>query len=269
MTTQYPSSNPPGYSNSETRPLLVDSNDASLDQPTTPRSPDDNLPDDFKYNGFVSECELSVRQKFIRKVYTILSLQILITIIIASAFLFSQSLSQWALVNIWSFYVALVLTFVSMIAAFSRARNYPTNLMLLSLFTVSEAYTLGFVTALFNTTIVVQALSITIAVFVGLTLVAMFSEYDFTQWQGYAFAGILFLFGAGIVNWFVPFSSTMELIYSGTGALIFSVYILIDTQLIMQQFHPEDEIIAAIEIYLDVVNLFLYVLRILQETNDN
>ena len=40
------------------------------------------------------------------------------------------------------------------------------------------------------------------------------------------------------------------------GALIFSIYIIIDTQQIMKTLHLDDEIIGCISLYLDIINLF-------------
>ena len=64
-------------------------------------------------------------------------------------------------------------------------------------------------------------------------------------------------------------SSTGELIYGGITALIFSGYILVDTQLIMRKHHVEEEIAAAISLYLDIINLFLAILRILNSQSNN
>ena len=55
--------------------------------------------------------------------------------------------------------------------------------------------------------------------------------------------------------------------YGSIGALIFSLYIVYDTQLMMGGKHkyalsPEEYIFAALNIYLDVINLFLYILMI-------
>ena len=51
------------------------------------------------------------------------------------------------------------------------------------------------------------------------------------------------------------------------GALIFSLYIIYDTQMMMGGKHeyaldPEEYIFASLNIYLDVINLFLYILMI-------
>ena len=68
---------------------------------------------------------------------------------------------------------------------------------------------------------------------------------------------------------FFPHSSTVDLGYGVISALIFSGYILVDTQLIMRHYHVEEEIAAAISLYLDVINLFLSILRILNSQQNN
>jgi len=73
----------------------------------------------------------------------------------------------------------------------------------------------------------------------------------------------------GFVAAFFPDTNTTELIYGGLAALIFSGYILVDTQLIMRHYHVEEEIAAAISLYLDVINLFLAILRILNSQQNN
>ena len=55
--------------------------------------------------------------------------------------------------------------------------------------------------------------------------------------------------------------------YGSAGALIFSLYIVYDTQLMMGGSHkyslsPEEYVFAALNIYLDVINLFMYILMI-------
>ena len=62
--------------------------------------------------------------------------------------------------------------------------------------------------------------------------------------------------------------------YGCAGALIFSLYIVYDTQLMMGGKHkyaldPEEYIFAALNIYLDVVNLFMYILMIIGGSSDD
>ena len=62
-----------------------------------------------------------------------------------------------------------------------------------------------------------------------------------------------------------------NLIYSCLGALIFSFYIVYDTQLIIggkhtkYKYDDEDYVIAALSLYLDIINLFIYILEILNK----
>lgn len=56
--------------------------------------------------------------------------------------------------------------------------------------------------------------------------------------------------------------------YGSAGALIFSMYIVYDTQLMMGGSHkysidPEEYIFAALNLYLDIINLFMYILMII------
>ena len=56
--------------------------------------------------------------------------------------------------------------------------------------------------------------------------------------------------------------------YGSAGALIFSLYIVFDTQMMMGGNHkyslsPEEYVFAALNLYLDIINLFLYILVII------
>ena len=59
-------------------------------------------------------------------------------------------------------------------------------------------------------------------------------------------------------------SEAMEFVISVAGAIIFCGFIIFDTHLIMHKLSPEEYILASVNLYLDFINLFLYILRILQ-----
>lgn len=46
-----------------------------------------------------------------------------------------------------------------------------------------------------------------------------------------------------------------------------SAFIIFDTQMIMTRVSPEDYIMATIQLYLDIINLFIEILRILNHAN--
>lgn len=264
---------PPEYHDRPTSPLLSqDQQEQEYQQPgegVTPRTAGDNVPDDFKYSTSVAECVLSIRHAFLRKVYTILACQMVVTALVGSVITLNDNVRIWALTNIWAFYVSLFGAIALMIGAFVTQRSFPTNLIFLGGFTLLESYAVGTVSALYDTKIVLEALFITLMVFVGISAFAIQTRYDFSGWQMYLGAALWGLIGFGLVAMFFPVSSGVELGYSVLGAIVFCGYILVDTQLILHRFHPEDEVAAAISLYLDIINLFLNILRILNHVNDN
>ena len=111
-----------------------------------------------------------------------------------------------------------------MLATYWKSKSYPTNLLFLSAFTLFEAYTIAVATSFYDSKIVLEALLLTGVVFLGLTLFACQTKYDFTSWAPYLFGGLFLLIGFGFVGFFVH-SSAMELAYAGGACLIFSGYI--------------------------------------------
>jgi hypothetical protein len=143
------------------------------------------------------------------------------------------------------------------------------NLAFLTAFTALEAYSISVVTSMFESRIVLQALIFTFGIFIALTLFACQTKYDFTSWMPYLFGALWVLIIFGFMSAFFPKSSGVELGYGVVAALIFSGYILVDTQLVIRHYHVEEEIAAAISLYLDILNLFLAILRILNSQNNN
>lgn len=236
---------------------------------STRRSEDDNLPDDFKYGTSVAECTLPIRMAFIRKVYTILTCQILLTTALSSLSFFNTSYKSWIQSNAWMMWVSLLGAIGFMLLTFWKRKSYPTNILFLTGFTALEAYSISVITSFYDSRIVIQALVITFGIFIALTLFACQTKYDFTSWIPYLFGALWVLIIFGFMTMFFPGGKTVELVYGVVGALIFSGYILVDTQLVIRHYQPEEEIAAAISLYLDILNLFLAILRILNSQNNN
>ncbi|KAI4189919.1 MAG: hypothetical protein LQ348_003735 [Seirophora lacunosa] len=234
-----------------------------------PRGEDDNVPDDFKFGGSVAEATLPIRMQFIRKVYSILTVQIFATMALSSVSYWSDSYKNWIQSNQWMMWVSLFGAIGFMLLTFWKRKSYPTNLLFLSGFTALEAYSISVIVSFYQTKVVLEALIITAAIFVALTIFACQTKYDFTSWMPYLFGGLWILIIFGFMAAFFPYSSTVELVYGGVAALIFSGYILVDTQLVMRHYHVEEEIAAAISLYLDIINLFLAILRILNSQQNN
>ena len=206
---------------------------------------------------------------FIRKVYSILTVQLLLTAVASSVSFFSDSYKNWIQSNTWLVWVSLIGSIVFMLLTYWKRKSYPTNLLFLSVFTLGEAYTISVITSAFDSRIVIEALILTLGISVALTLFACQTKYDFTSWMPYLFGALWVLILFGFMRFFLPGGKTMDTVYGAVAALIFSGYILVDTQLVMRHYHVEEEIAAAISLYLDIINLFLAILRILNAQNNN
>ena len=234
-----------------------------------PREEDDALADDFKFGGSVAEATLDIRMQFVRKVYTILSIQLFATAALSSLSFFSKGYKTWIQTHPWMMYVSLFGAIGFMILTFWKRKSYPTNLIFLAGFTALEAYSISVVTSFFDSKIVLEATVFTLGIFIALTLFACQSKYDFTSWIPYLGIALWGLILFGLMSAFFPHTSNMELGYGILAALLFSGYILVDTQLIMRHYHVEEEIAASISLYLDIINLFLAILRILNSQQNN
>lgn len=56
----------------------------------------------------------------------------------------------------------------------------------------------------------------------------------------------------------------VELVLASLGALLFCGFIIFDTHVLMYKLSPEEYVLAAISLYLDIINLFLHLLRFLE-----
>jgi len=213
--------------------------------------------------------EKSIRLAFIRKVYGILTVQLGVTIAIISMFFFWKDLALYTRENNWLFYVALALTLVCIIALGccpGVRRTFPMNFIFLGIFTICEGFLLGVVSSRYSTETVLIAAGVCAVVVFSLTIFAFQTKIDFTMCGGFLFVAVivLFCFGFGMIFWH---NKVAYLVYSCLGALIFSMYIVFDTQLMLGGKHkysisPEEHIFAALNLYLDIVQLFMFILSI-------
>jgi len=214
--------------------------------------------------GHYAEEEV-IHKGFIRKVYGILSFQLLLTFATAAVMSLHKGIREYVISSIGWFYASLVLSIVTLVALICYKNRHPHNMILLTLWTFVEAYTIGVVTAIYTDAgkgdIVLQALFITMAVFIGLTIFTVQSKINFS-FLGAALGlclWILILWGLIIA----VFGWKDDYLYSLFGAIVFSLYIVFDTWLLHARLDPDEYILAAISLYLDIINLFLHILSLL------
>ncbi|XP_065052671.1 protein lifeguard 1-like [Rhopilema esculentum] len=214
--------------------------------------------------------EKSVRAAFLRKVYSLLCGQLLISIGIVCLFIFHTPTKVFVKRHPGTFYAAWGVTLVIMIviACFEKPRRkFPLNLGLLGLFTLAEGYLLGVISAFYKRDEVLLAMGIVAVVSLAITIFAFQTKYDFTMMGGCLFVALIILICFGFLTIFF-YSRIMSLIYACLGALIFAMYLVFDTQIMMgggkaYSISPEEYIFAALNLYIDIVTLFIYILSII------
>ena len=105
----------------------------------------------------------------------------------------------------------------------------------------------------------------------GLTIYACIAKEDFTQSLCglYILAVFLAILVSAIPLYFVLGIQATRLAICCLGVLLFSFYIIWDTQMIMGgknklSFEPDEYILAALILYVDIIQLFLYILSLVQ-----
>jgi len=240
--------------------------------PSTAREPrdfDEELPDDFTHKVYVtvSEYDVDVRLAFMRKVYSILFAQLSLSTLVAGLMMYNENIKSWVHENFWAFIVSAISSFVFLLLLMWKRRSYPLNFVLLTGFTLVESYTVGTAVTYFDKSIVLQALVLTTGIFIGLTLFTFQSKYDFSGMAPYLFGALWIVIIIGFVGFFFPFSKTFDLIIAIGTAILFCGFIIYDTYNIMNRLSPEEYITAAVDLYLDFINLFIAILRILNDLN--
>jgi FtsH-binding integral membrane protein len=221
--------------------------------------------------------QVEARQQFISRVYSVLWVQLLVTSVFIGLCNQVAPLQQFLVSPLgmgfmWTSMIGVLVLTCTMHCMRESLRRCLGGCSFLTVFTLMMTYILGYVGAYYSTSALLMAGLSTLGIFTGLSLYAVQTKYDYTDKGGYLICALFGLFMFGI---FVPFfqTSILTTMYSCGGAMIFSFYIVYDTQLIVGgnhrsiQFRTDDIVLAATSLYLDVVNLFLMLLDLLNGRN--
>ena len=113
--------------------------------------------------------------------------------------------------------------------------------------------------------ILMQAVVITLSIFVGLTATVFLTKKDFSFMRGALAIGSFAALGVIAASWIFGFS--LGALFIGAMILLMSGYILFQTSLVMSHFPPSGYVAAALMLFSTVAMLFWYVLQLLMELN--
>ncbi|XP_071324597.1 glutamate receptor, ionotropic, N-methyl D-aspartate-associated protein 1b (glutamate binding) [Trachinotus anak] len=211
----------------------------------------------------------SIRRAFIRKVFLVLTAQLLVTFAFVAVFTFVEQVKMFVLVNTWTYLVSYAVFFVSVCAISccgSVRRRHPWNLVALSILTLSMSYMVGMIASFHDTDSVIMAVGITAVVCFTVVIFSLQTKYDFTSCHGVLFVCLIVLIFFGILCIFIR-DRILHIVYAGLGALLFTCFLAVDTQLLLGNkelaLSPEEYVFAALTLYTDIINVFLYILAII------
>ncbi|XP_008408290.1 fas apoptotic inhibitory molecule 2b isoform X2 [Poecilia reticulata] len=214
----------------------------------------------------------TIRRTFIRKVYAILMLQLSVTVGIVCLFTFCAPVRFYIQTNpslYMASYIMFFATYIALSCCGDLRRQFPWNITLLVLFTLSMAFMMGFVSSFYNTKSVMLCLGITALVCLSVTVFSFQSKIDVTSCQGVLFSlCMVMLLCAITISIVVPFGYVpwLHAIYAVIGAILFTLFLAFDTQLLLGNkryaISPEEYIFATLSLYLDIIYLFSFLLQL-------
>ena len=232
------------------------------------------------WGAMSTDRELALSAAFpalMRKVYVWMTLALAITALTAYGVASTPALLTaiyTSKVLFWGLIIA-ELGLVFYVSARIQRLSLSTATLLFILYSIINGATLAFIFAIYSTSIIVQTFVVTAVTFGAMAVYGYFTKKDLTSWGRLLLMALIGLIIAGVVNIFLH-NSTMDLIISGIGVLVFVGLTAYDSQKIKQMLLMQEDmgetaqkvaLMGALSLYLDFINLFLHLLRILGNRN--
>ena len=164
-------------------------------------------------------------------------------------------------------FITMIAMFAPLWMAMKARREFPKNIVLTLIFTFIEGIFLAPFLALAEARtpgIIGEAGMLTLSTFGALSLYAVVSKRDFSAWGSFFMVGLWVLIATSLLSFVFP--STLGSLWIAAGTvLVFSGLLVFDTWRIVRsgEYGPDDYVPAAVNIYLDLLNLFLALTRLL------
>eukprot|EP00591_Stephanopyxis_turris_P001271 CAMPEP_0195523838 /NCGR_PEP_ID=MMETSP0794_2-20130614/23294_1 /TAXON_ID=515487 /ORGANISM="Stephanopyxis turris, Strain CCMP 815" /LENGTH=282 /DNA_ID=CAMNT_0040653921 /DNA_START=97 /DNA_END=945 /DNA_ORIENTATION=- len=232
---------------------------------------------------YIASAPVVQKMSFVRTVYGILSAQLLVTFGIVLAFFLpgcfevnctATSIRTQIQESAWIFWVVLVawiILYIGCVFAQFACRKAPYNYIVLSAFTLGTGVFLGVLSCYSTLVEVAIAIGLTILIAVSIIVLTHCSFMNgFVGPAPYIAVAVMAIFWSCMllipvafgVLWYTYFN----VLWSGLGVLLFSLFIIYDTTIIIAgshrkiKFTGQDHCVAALSLYLDIVNLFICLL---------
>uniref|UniRef100_A0A667ZUW8 Transmembrane BAX inhibitor motif containing 1 n=1 Tax=Myripristis murdjan TaxID=586833 RepID=A0A667ZUW8_9TELE len=220
----------------------------------------------------------SVRHAFIRKVYLILAAQLSVTISIVAVFTFVEPVRVFVIRNpaiYWTSFAVYFVVYCVLVCCKEPRRRFPWNLLLLSIFTLAMSFLTGTIASYYDTKAVFIAIGITAVVCVAVTIFCFQTKVDFTSCGGLLCILAVLLMIIGMVTTIVlcfQYVPWLHMLYAALGAIVYTLFLAYNTQLLIGNrelaISPEEYVYGALSLYIDIVQMFLFILQICGAATD-
>ena len=230
---------------------------------------------ELNFGTTTREQELSMSAAFpvlMRKVYVWMTLALVITGVTAYGVATSPGLMMAIATNKLLFWGLIIAEF-GLVVAISAAINklsLTTATLLFVLYSVINGATLSFIFAIYTMSSIASVFFITAGTFAVMAVIGYTTKKDLTSMGKILFMALIGIIIATIVNIFLK-STGLQMIVSYLGVLIFVGLTAYDSQKIKQMLLMAPDagegaqkiaLLGALSLYLDFINLFIYLLRI-------
>lgn len=204
------------------------------------------------------------RAVLVRRTYGLVFLGVLVTMLGAAFAMWQGALLVQSARHP---FITFLLFFGTLFMAQRAHRAFPQNIALTLLATFIAGVMIAPALYVYESRqpgIVGQAALLTFVTFGALSLYAMFSRRDFSAWGGFFMVGVVVLLVTSLLNLFFK-NETASLWLAGGTIFVFGGLLVFDTWRILRtnQYGPDDYVPAAVSIYVDLLNIFLAILRLL------
>ena len=230
---------------------------------------------ELNFDTMTRERELSMSAAFpalMRKVYLWMSLALVITGVTAYGVATSPGLLEMIVTNqilFWGLIIAEFGLVIGITAAINRL-SLTTATLLFVLYSIINGATLSFIFLVYTMSSIASVFFITAGTFAVMSLIGYTTKTDLTSVGKILLMALIGIIIATIVNIFLK-STGLQTIVNYLGVLIFVGLTAYDTQKIKQMLLDAPDygeaaqkvaLLGALSLYLDFINLFLYLLRI-------
>lgn len=219
----------------------------------------------MRYNDAVSTNSSQAINKTLRNTYGLLALTLLFSAFTAGVSMVFHLPHPGLIITLIGFYGLLFLT--------SRYQNSSVGILCVFALTGFMGLTLGPILSMFlslqnGASLVMSALALTGLSFLGLSAYAIISKKDFTFLNGFLTVGFFVLLFAVILGFFVQLPALQ--IFISVGFSLFSAAIILyQTGEIVRNGHQVNYIMATVNLYVSLYNLFISLLSLLGMANDD